>query len=76
VFFLHLGQLSPFYNIENVNSWLRNDQAINWLEPAFQMFNETAPVDSIRFSVLVLAAWLLVGIGLVLYLFQRQDITT
>ncbi len=74
--FLHLGRISPFYNIENVNSWVRQDQAINWLDSSFQLFNETTPVDSMGFSVLVLATWLLVGVGLVLFLFQRQDITT
>jgi hypothetical protein len=72
-FFLHLGRISPFYNIENVNSWVRSDQAVTWLQP---LFNEAAPVDSMVFSVLVLAVWLVLGIGLVLYLFQRQDITT
>jgi len=71
--FLHLGRISPFYNIENVNSWVRNDHAVEWLAP---LFSQGAPMDSMSFSVLVLAAWLAVGIGLVLYLFQRQDITT
>ncbi|KAA3664517.1 MAG: hypothetical protein DWQ04_05260 [Chloroflexi bacterium] len=74
--FLHMGRFSPYYNIANVNSWVRSDQAITWLASSFQEFNQTAPVDSMRFSVLVLAIWLVVGIGLVLYLFQRQDITT
>jgi ABC-type transport system involved in multi-copper enzyme maturation permease subunit len=75
-FFLHLGRISPFYNVENVNSWVRADHAVSWLEPLFQLFNETAPADSLGFSVVVLLAWLVLGIGLVLYLFQRQDITT
>ncbi len=70
-FFLHLGRFSPFYNIENVNSWVRSDQAVSWLNP---FFDGNAPVDSMGFSLLVLAAWVGVGIGLVLYLFQRQDI--
>lgn len=74
--FLQIGRFSPYYNIENVNSWVRKDQAVNWLGPAFQNFNKTAPVDSIAFSVLVLVGWAVLGIGLVLYLFQRQDITT
>jgi len=76
VIFLHLGRISPFYNIDNVNSWARNDHAVTWLEPSFQLFNIAAPVDGIGFSVLVLASWLLLGIGLVLILFQRQDITS
>ncbi len=71
--FLHLGRISPFYNIENINSWVRNDQAVTWLAA---LFEEEGPVDSMDFSVLMLAIWLAVGIGLVLYWFQRQDITT
>ncbi|NHZ72795.1 MAG: hypothetical protein GWP17_06900 [Aquificales bacterium] len=73
---LHLGRISLFYNIGNVKSWIHDDQAVASLEPAFQMFNEAAPVDSMGFSLLILAIWLVGGIGLVLYLFQRQDITT
>ena len=75
-FFLHLGRFGPFYNIENVNSWVRTDQAVNWLDSFFEMFNVVAPVDSLGFSVLLLAFWMVLGVGLVLYLFQRQDITT
>jgi len=74
--FLHMGRFSPYYNIANVNSWVRNDQAVNWLVSSFQEFNKTAPVDSIDFSVWVLVVWLVLGMGLVLVLFQRQDITT
>lgn len=76
VWFVHLGRISPFYNIENVNAWVRRGQAIDWLKPSFRLFDQPAPVDSMRFSVLVLAVWLALGIGLVLVLFQRQDITT
>ncbi|MCA9977157.1 MAG: hypothetical protein KC413_15465 [Anaerolineales bacterium] len=73
---LHLGRISLFYNIENIKSWIRDDQAVATLESAFQTFNKAAPIDSIGFSMLALAVWLLGGVGLVLYLFQRQDITT
>ncbi len=76
VFFLHLGRFSPFYNIENVNAWVRTDQPIVWLTPSFQLFNQPAPVDSLGFSVLVLAAWLVLGVGFVLFLFRRQDLST
>ncbi|MCP4357870.1 MAG: ABC transporter permease [Chloroflexi bacterium] len=75
-FFLHLARISPFYNIENIKSWVRNDQAVNWMETSFEMFHEKAPVDSMGFSMLALASLVLLGIGLVLFLFQRQDITT
>lgn len=75
-FFLNLARISPFYNIENIKSWVRNDQAVNWMETSFEMFHEKAPVDSMDFSMLMLASLVLLGIGLVLYLFQRQDITT
>lgn len=73
---LHLGRISLFYNIGNVKSWIRDDQAVASLASAFQTFGESAPVDSLGFSMLALAVWLVGGIGLVLYLFQKQDITT
>lgn len=76
MFILHLGRIGLFYNIENVKSWMQDDQAVSLLEPAYQTFGEVAPVDSIGFSMLMLGVWLVAGIGLVLYLFQRQDITT
>lgn len=74
--FLHLGRFTPYYNIENISSWVRNEKAVTWLTLPFERFKETAPVDSMSFSVWVLSAWLILGIGLVLVLFQRQDITT
>ncbi len=74
-FFLHLGRFSPYYSIENVKSWLQLDQGLSWLEVPFQRFDTAVPIDSMSFSVAVLTGWLVVGIGLVLYLFQRQDIT-
>ncbi len=75
-FFLHLSRFSPYYSIANVHAWVRDDQAINWTAAAFQEFGVTAPVDSIHFSILVLTTWIVGGIGLVLFLFQRQDIVT
>ena len=74
--FLHLARFSPYYSIENARAWINNDQALSWFGSFFEMFNEPAPADSLSFSLLVLAGWLIVGVGLVLYLFQRQDITT
>ncbi|MCP4422929.1 MAG: hypothetical protein GY803_00410 [Chloroflexi bacterium] len=74
--FEHLGRLSPYLNIANVNSWAQNNQGVAWLEPTVQLFNKTVSVNSLGFSVSVLAAWVVLGLGLVLYLFQRQDITT
>lgn len=76
VLLLHVGRISLFYNIANVKSWIREDQAATTLASAFQTFGEVTPIDSIGFSMLMLAGWLVGGIGLVLYLFQRQDITT
>lgn len=73
---LHVGRISLFYNIGNIKSWIRTEQASTQLESAFQLFSETVPADSLGFSVLMLAIWLVGGIGLVLFLFQRQDITS
>ena len=38
--FVHLGRLSPYFNIANVNSWVRTDKAVHWLEPAVQLFTK------------------------------------
>lgn len=73
---LHLGRISPFYNIGNIKSWIRTEQASLSLESAFQAFGEAVPIDSLGFSILMLTIWLVGGIGLVLFLFQRQDITS
>ncbi len=72
----HLGRLSPHLNIVNVSSWAKTDQGIAWLEPTVQLFNQTVSVNGLGFSIAVLATWVVLGVGLVLYLFQRQDITT
>lgn len=73
---LHVVRFTPTYNIENITSWVQWDMAFNLLETPFGWFEQTAPVDGVSFSLGVLLAWVVVGIGAILLLFQRQDITT
>jgi hypothetical protein len=76
VFFLNLYRFTPFYNIENISSWIRYDSGTIYLSFPFEYLEAVAPIDSILFSTTVLLAWVIGGIGLILYLFNRQDITS
>lgn len=72
---LHIVRFTPTYNIENIMSWVRQDGPFTLLVTPFELFGQTAPVDSVAFSLAVLCSWVVVGIGGTLLLFQRQDIT-
>ncbi|MCL4262805.1 MAG: hypothetical protein KJ069_06300 [Anaerolineae bacterium] len=72
---LHIFRFTPTYNVNNISSWVRFDTPTNLSHFFFEMRNLTPPVDSVTFSLTVLAVWLVVGIGLILVLFKRQDIT-
>ena len=76
VFFLNLYRLTPFYNIENMSSWIRNNSGTVYLTFPFEYMNAMAPIDSLLFSAVVLFTWVVGGIGLILYLFNHQDITS
>ncbi len=72
---LHLVRFTPSYNVENIQGWFTGHNG-----GVFVTFVEAAGGgrinDTPAFSAWVLAAWIVLGIGLILYLFQRQDITT
>lgn len=72
---LHIVRFTPTYNVSNIHSWAQSDAPTQLSQFFFEMRGLTPPVDSVAFSLTVLAAWLVVGIGLILVLFQRQDIT-
>jgi hypothetical protein len=76
LFFLHLFRFTPFYNIENMSSWIRYDAGTNFLSFPFEFMNGVAPVDSLAFSLTVLLTWIVGGISLIIFLFHRQDITS
>ena len=68
----HLVRLFPLYNIDNATEWLFNDQPSNF---SLQEISEYAFTDSLNFSLLMLVGWVILLTFLLLYLFQRQDIT-
>jgi len=72
---LRLVRFTPSYNVENIQGWFAGHNG-----GVFVTFIEAAGGgrinDTLAFSAWVLAAWIVLGIGLILYLFQRQDITT
>lgn len=73
---LHLFRLVPFYNLENVSAWIQLGEPNRMLRGMFAPFEQAAPVDGVAFSLLMLLAWVILGVGLTLVLFRRQDITT
>jgi ABC-type transport system involved in multi-copper enzyme maturation permease subunit len=71
---VHVYRYLPFYNLINVSTWINENKP----EPLEIDIGDTLirHSDSLAFSLVVLAAWLVGLIGLTAYLFQRQDITS
>lgn len=73
---VELFRFAPLYNVLNVLSW------INESVPGEMTFYEDDPAnlitlsDSLSFSLIVLAAWVVGIIALTAFLFHRQDITS
>ena len=73
---VHLYRLTPGYNLINVASWI-NDNAPNRMQPSEEgAFSTIVFADSLTFSVVTLALWVLGLIALTAFLFRRQDITS
>lgn len=72
---VHLYRLTPGYNLTNVASWINDSHAVDMKvdvgSKVSYMFS-----DSLAFSVIVLAAWIIGLIALTAFLFRRQDITS
>jgi ABC-2 type transport system permease protein len=72
---VNLYRITPGYNLLNVASWMNDKVALNMDvdvgAKASYIFS-----DSLAFSVLVLAAWVLGLVALTAYLFRRQDLTS
>ncbi len=73
---LHLIRLTPTYNIDNIRSWVTLDQPSQLFAWIFATNNLTASHNSISLSLLILSIWVVMGIGLILWLFNRQDISS
>ena len=72
---VHLYRFLPGYNLQNLDSWFRIGEPAP-LEIAFSGTDRLVVRDSAEFSALVIAAWVVGLIGLTVYLFRRQDITS
>jgi hypothetical protein len=72
---VHLYRLTPGYNLANVASWINDHHAANM---KVDVSNKISYVfsDSLTFSVVLLAAWIIGLIALTAFLFRRQDITS
>ncbi|MCC7206107.1 MAG: ABC transporter permease [Anaerolineae bacterium] len=66
-----LYRLSPTYNIGNAGSWLLQGQGAET-----PMLTMTLEPLSLGVSLLILAGWVVGLVGLTVWLFRRQDITT
>jgi hypothetical protein len=67
---MHVYRFVPSWNLINLFSWLTEDQPSQLEMPSGEIV-----VDSLLFSEVVLACWVVGLIVLTAYLFQRQDIT-
>lgn len=73
---VHLYRLTPLYNVLNVLSWVNDNQAAEM--PLFEEDPEMLIVlsDTLSFSLVALAVWVIGVVVLAAFLFHRQDITT
>lgn len=72
---VHVYRFTPGYNLQNLDSWFRVGEAMPF-EVAFNPNDTLVVRDSAEFSALVIAVWVLSVIGLTIFLFRRQDITS
>jgi ABC-type transport system involved in multi-copper enzyme maturation permease subunit len=73
---VHVYRFLPFYNLINVASWL-NDHVPATMRPYEDgEYSDIVFSDSLEFSVVLLAIWVIGLIALTVYLFRRQDITS
>ena len=73
---LHLIRFTPTYNINNIYSWTRFGEPSLMFSGVFEAGGLSISPDSLAFSLIVLTCWAALGIGLILFLFERQDISS
>lgn len=73
---LHVIRFTPTYNVNNISSWVRFDQPSTMFSSVFDAGGLAIPADGIGFSLIILTTWVVWGIGLILWLFERQDISS
>lgn len=73
---LQIVRFTPSHNVSNIVSWVQHDGPDNVAATFYEMHGLIPPADTIGFSLTILAIWIMVGIGLILWLFERQDIAS
>ncbi len=73
---LHIIRFTPTYNIDNIRSWVNFDKPSLMFSWIFEANNLTSAHNSVGLSLLVLSIWVVLGIGLIIWLFNRQDISS
>lgn len=73
---VHLGRVLPIYNVENLRAWMSTNAPAHFYDWAFTSLQLAPPEDTMVFSVLVLSAWIGLGLLACCVLFERQDITS
>lgn len=67
---LNIYRFTPTYNLLNITGWVNDQQAISFEFPSGRVV-----YDSLEFSILILAVWMIGLIVSTTIIFQRQDIT-
>ena len=72
----HIFRLTPFYNLDNVSTWVRYNTASSFGMTFREFGSAYVFSDSLAYSLVVLALWVFALVGLNVVLFRRQDITS
>jgi ABC-type transport system involved in multi-copper enzyme maturation permease subunit len=72
---LQLYRFTPAYNLININEWIINNHA-SIAEFPYRTGEKVVYSNSLPASLSILFWWLVILIGLTIFLFRRQDITS
>jgi len=72
---LHLSRIFPAYNLANISEWIINGKALETTIP-FRDGEQIIYSDSLGFSLAMTTLWVVLLVGLTIYFFRRQDITS
>jgi len=68
---VQLYRITPTYNLKNASHWVIYGEPSNT-----QFYLDLAQPDTLLFSVVMLISWSVILLTIVMFLFQRQDITS
>ncbi len=73
---LHIIRFTPTYNVDNIRSLVRFDAPSLMFSWIFEANNLGDVHNSIGLSLFILTIWIVLGMGLIIWLFKRQDISS